>query len=325
MILIQRLPDFRSRTPELAEFLAHYRRDDIILHGTTRYASYDRRPGPLSLKFAWGGEIRHTDERRRFTVHDGRYLVLNDGTCYATRISSPRPVEALTVYFGRRTMAQVHAALGLADAPLLDDPAKCVRFGFDLHEHTRAMGGCIGVRAHRLRARLKARTATALWLDEQVHGFAEGMLRMRQLVRAEIDRVPAARASTREELYRRLHVARDYMEATLADEVALRDIARAASMAPHHFLRSFRAVFHETPVRFLNRRRLERAKDLLRATDLPVGEVCLAVGFLNPSAFSRAFRREFGMAPLEMRGRGGEETEMEIEDEEPDCPPAGLD
>lgn len=305
LVFMERLPDFRSRGPELAEFLRHYRKDDIILHSTARYGCWERRPGPLSLKFAWGGEVRHAEGRRRFVVHDGQYLVLNDGTWYSTRIAcATRPVEALTVYFGRETVGRVLAALTGADAVLLDDPCRCPPPGAGLfHERTHAMRDRIGARARRLRRRIAAKEATPLWMEEQVHGFAADLLALHQRVRAEVARVPAARASTREEVYRRLHVARDYLEASLAEEVTLPELARSACMAPHHFLRSFRAVFHETPVRYLGRRRLERARDLLRTSRLPVGEVSLAVGFQNASAFSRAFRREFGTAPQAARSR----------------------
>src|SRR5205823_14407191 len=70
-----------------------------------------------------------------------------------------------------------------------------------------------------------------------------------------------------------------------------------------HFLRLFKAAFHETPLRYLRRRRLERARRLLTQTDLPVTDICLRVGFESLGSFSTLFRRFAGASPREFRRR----------------------
>src|SRR3569832_2155691 len=86
-----------------------------------------------------------------------------------------------------------------------------------------------------------------------------------------------------------------------ADDVAgvceLHALARAATMAPHHFLRRFRAAFGVTPHRALIARRIAVAERLLRTTDAPIGEIAVAVGFASLAAFSARFRRETGRSP----------------------------
>ncbi|WP_214405788.1 helix-turn-helix transcriptional regulator [Pseudonocardia lacus] len=74
-------------------------------------------------------------------------------------------------------------------------------------------------------------------------------------------------------------------------------LARSAHVSPAYFSRSFRAAFGESPHQYLLRRRLERAKALLRAGELPVTEVCLAVGFTSLGSFSAQFRRFVGQSP----------------------------
>ena len=73
---------------------------------------------------------------------------------------------------------------------------------------------------------------------------------------------------------------------------------------PAHFSRQFRATFGETPHRYLQRRRVERAMFLLRATDRSVTDICLDVGFSSLGTFSRSFHDIVGEAPTAYRERG---------------------
>ena len=65
-------------------------------------------------------------------------------------------------------------------------------------------------------------------------------------------------------------------------------------MSKYHFLRLFRATYGMTPMEYVSRRRIERAQDLLRATNLTVTEVCFAVGFSSLGSFSSRFRALVG-------------------------------
>ena len=91
------------------------------------------------------------------------------------------------------------------------------------------------------------------------------------------------------------------MDREFASPLDVPALARIALMSPTHFTRSFRATFGETPHRYLQRRRLERAMALLRATERPVTEICLDVGFTSLGSFSRTFTHVIGMPPTAYR------------------------
>ena len=78
-------------------------------------------------------------------------------------------------------------------------------------------------------------------------------------------------------------------------------LARVALVSEAHFIRSFRAVFGETPHRYLQRRRIERAMTMLRHTDRPVTDIAFAVGFHSPGTFSRTFQAIVGRSPSAYR------------------------
>lgn len=104
-----------------------------------------------------------------------------------------------------------------------------------------------------------------------------------------------------EDLNRRLLRARDAMDRTYAEPLDVRAVAAVAHCSEAHFSRSFRAVFGETPHRYLQRRRVERAMFLLRETDRSITDICLDVGFGSLGTFSRTFHEIVGETPSAYR------------------------
>jgi AraC-like DNA-binding protein len=106
-----------------------------------------------------------------------------------------------------------------------------------------------------------------------------------------------------EDRNRRLLRARDTIDRSYATPLDVAALARVAHVSPAHFARQFRAVFGETPHRYLQRRRIERAMELLRDTERPVTEVCLDVGFVSLGSFSSTFSVVVGESPSAYRAR----------------------
>ena len=102
---------------------------------------------------------------------------------------------------------------------------------------------------------------------------------------------------------RRLLRTRDLIDRCYADALDVEAMARSAHLSRAHFIRSFRETFGETPHRYLQRRRIERAMALLRETGRPVTEVCLEVGFVSLGTFSRTFAEIVGLSPTDYRRR----------------------
>jgi AraC-like DNA-binding protein len=109
-----------------------------------------------------------------------------------------------------------------------------------------------------------------------------------------------------EESNRRLLRARDAMDRDYAKPLDIATLARVAHVSQAHFIRTFRATFGETPHRYLQRRRVERAMFLLRETDRSVTEVCLDVGFTSLGTFSRTFTEVVGEPPTTYRWRAAD-------------------
>ena len=105
------------------------------------------------------------------------------------------------------------------------------------------------------------------------------------------------------DLLAHLRRARDHIDRHYSAPLDLDQLAAIARISKSHFATSFEAVYGETPIRYLTRRRIERAQDLLRAANLTVTEVCMAVGFASLGSFSARFKELVGETPTAYRDR----------------------
>lgn len=100
-----------------------------------------------------------------------------------------------------------------------------------------------------------------------------------------------------------LRRAKDLADRHYADPLNLDGLAAAAGVSKYHFLRAFAAVYGLTPAAYLAERRIERAQDLLRATNLTVTEVCMLVGYSSLGSFSSKFRQLVGVTPSDYQAK----------------------
>jgi|RhiMetdeSRZDD1v2_1073273.scaffolds.fasta_scaffold299404_2 AraC-like DNA-binding protein len=271
---------------------------NTILCATSRRHAWSG-VGALSIKTFRGGRAHYTTGHGYHAVDDEVYLVLNQGQPYSIAVDSDAPVESFCVFFADGLAAQVRHSLSASDARLLDapePPAAAIEFFDRTYAHDHVLSPALA----RMRE-LARRPYEQSWLDEQFHDLMTRLLHIHQRALCEVAHLPAARPATRAELYRRLHLARDYIDATYAGPLRLADLARTAGLSPNHLLRTFRQLFQLTPYQYITGRRLELARRLLAETELPISEICLAVGFESLGSFSWLFRRKVGVAPSEYR------------------------
>lgn len=269
-----------------------------VLHELAREHAWEG-VGDLSLKSFAGGAARYRSDGD-FLVDDSCFLALNAGQPYRVEIEQLEPIESLCVFFAPGFVEGVAWAQAKPAAALLDDPARQGQ-GFALVPRTHAADCGPGPALSALRAAIDRRHAAPGWLEEQLHSLAAELVLLNGVVRSEIAALPARRAATRAELYRRLHLARDFIHAHAERPITIGEIAAAAALSPNHLLRSFRALFGQTPHQYLIELRLRRACALLRSGDLPVSAICLEVGFESLGSFSSLFRRATGRSPQRYR------------------------
>lgn len=87
----------------------------------------------------------------------------------------------------------------------------------------------------------------------------------------------------------------------LSDGLSLRELATRVRMSQFHFARKFRLSTGQSPHAYLTQQRMERAKRLLRQSDLPLAQVARRVGYQTQAHFTGVFRRHVGLTPRVFR------------------------
>lgn len=98
-----------------------------------------------------------------------------------------------------------------------------------------------------------------------------------------------------------VHLARVLLDRSYNAPITIEDLSREVALSPYYLIRSFRRVYKQTPHQYLVARRIAKAKELLRNSELSITEICMAVGFESLGSFSTLFRKEAGMSPRAYR------------------------
>lgn len=257
--------------------------------------------GLLSIKSFSNGRALYDTGKGLYAVDESSYLILNDGQPYSITIESESLTESFCIFFRAGFAEQVYYSLGSEQDKLLDnpEPPDTVRIGF--FDKTYPHDAIVSPALLSLKSSAAERKEEAGWLEEKLHELMQMLLRVREGSHNEAATLNAVRASTREELYRRLARASDYISACFDQPLTLKEIADVACLSPNHLLRSFRQVFRQTPHQFLTTKRLEHARKMLGDSNLSVTDICFSVGFESLGSFSRLFRRHTGFSPNEYR------------------------
>ena len=95
----------------------------------------------------------------------------------------------------------------------------------------------------------------------------------------------------------------EFIEENLGSDLSLSSLAELAGLSRFHFSRAFKASTGETPYQHVLRRRMERARLLLAAREMPIDEIASRLGFQNSAYFQRTFKSWVGMSVKEFRDR----------------------
>lgn len=98
-----------------------------------------------------------------------------------------------------------------------------------------------------------------------------------------------------------VRLARRFLDRHYDTPITIEQLSREAALSPYYFIRLFRRTYKQTPHQYLVQQRIARAKELLRSTDLPITEICIAVGFESLGSFSTLFRKVAGISPTAYR------------------------
>jgi AraC family transcriptional regulator len=261
---------------------------------------YTLGPERLAVLCAWGGRQEVLIDGRRVLVDDDTWLAVGSGSP-SVRVRGSESMQALTLLFRSGLPQEVLGALLTPEDRMLDtadaDEVNSVPFLPHLQPHDRSVTPVLLF----IRRHCEMGLRDSMWYEEQMSFLLERMLLRHRHVMQRALSVPVRRSATRREILRRISLATDFIHSNYDKPLMLGDMARAAFLSRHHFLRLFKHVHEITPHEYLQRKRTSVAARLLRDSGASVEEVVKQVGFDSRSTLFRAMRRFHGVTPRECR------------------------
>jgi AraC-like DNA-binding protein len=233
-------------------------------------------------------------------VNDGKLFFVNRGSKLAVKSTGNESTPVL-LFFHAQLPDLVQHSLNYGAEVMLDKPFDSLPYDFSYLERMHNNPDI-----HRLILSLielggSCSSFAALKADILIRNLFEDLLRQNQDACESSQNIRAVRASTRLEIFKRVALAREWMEQYYNTDCQLEEIATVAAMNSQHFLRMFRQIYCITPHQYLIDLKLKKAKALLEATSMPVNDICLAIGFESVFSFSILFKNRFGIAPSYFR------------------------
>ncbi|GAA4368360.1 hypothetical protein GCM10023185_41060 [Hymenobacter saemangeumensis] len=259
--------------------------------------------GPLTLFSNRRGGSAVAVHGRRVQLEADGYFLSNQGEAYTLDVAAPG-TETLNVHFGQQLAETAWRDLSTADQRLLDDPfgpAEQVCFFGRVYEKDPVTAALLDEPLHQGEAFNHHATLREEWLLR----LLARLLHTQRAAFRRLEALPAVKAATRQEVYRRLSYSLDYLHSYYAANPSLDELAQVACLSKFHYLRLFRAVYGQTPYHYLRRLRLQKAAGLLgQRPPLPVAAIAELVGFESSSAFCRAFHAATGAWPQAFQQQG---------------------
>ncbi|HKQ84149.1 MAG TPA: AraC family transcriptional regulator [Steroidobacteraceae bacterium] len=253
--------------------------------------------GRAFLVAVWSGRLEVQLGTRTVSVDEDCWL--STGDSMGVKLRATADTHLTLVFFERGWAETVLRGLVTPEDYLVDRGEDSLTLPFVPHlfAHDRSVTTVLQF----IRRHCESGVKEASWYEEQLGFLLERMLLSHRQLIARLRAIPARRVATRREILRRILLATDFIHASYSQPLSLRDIAGAACLSRHHFLRLFKCIHNVTPHEYLQRKRAIAAVRLLRQNSCGVEEVVRMVGFDSRSTLFRALRRFHGVTPRECR------------------------
>lgn len=299
--IIESFPDPGAAKYDSALWYRQHANKMVIINCRSSYIEFPEHWSPLSVKCAFGGKEYYHFKDASLAAGDDSFLIINEGSLYKSSINTKTVTESFTINFTSQNINDVYVGLSSSAGRQLENPFTQQSNTISFVEKMYHWSGPLTTSLMGIRQLVKEKEQSDGPYIEHSHAALESMLMLHANTKIEIENVLAVKASTKEELYKRLTLARDYMESCFSENISLDRLSAVCFLNTHYLLRQFKLMYNTTPHRYLTRKRLNEAASLLKKPGIPITDIASAVGFADAGSFSKLFRKNYGSSPEQFR------------------------
>lgn len=273
---------------------------NVIINTKTKQEHRSDIKGTLSIFSNLSGEARITADNTSKTLGEETYFISNEEQLYGIDIDNS--VETFNIHFSTSMLQGLVPSIISKHEQLLDrcgTASTSFNFANQLYWKDEYFRRTIQV----LKEKSDHNELDDLATEEILASLLEHLFLQQAKVSRNVEALAVSKYTTRTEIVKRLGIAIDYMHAQYSYSLSLEELAQVSCMSKFHFLRTFKQVYGATPYQYIMRIRLDRAKQLLQETTMPISDIAAIVGYEDLSVFSRSFKRRYSYQPVACRNR----------------------
>lgn len=253
------------------------------------------------IKFVLAGREDYIVDAHHRQVGAGQFIIVNAGQQFAATIPGNQVAIGLCIDIDTNIISEVHDVLNKRQDKLLENANTSIKPVHNFFEEPRSVNTSGFAKDLTTLTRRLNDNQTVLPAEDFFYELAFKLLKDDQQVEPNRDRINTKKLSTKEELYRRLGIAKEILDDSVFADINLDDLAAATSLSKFHLLRLFKTVYRISPYQYQVKRRMEYAAMLLKTGKRSVQEISFMLNYADQQAFSKLFKKHFGKSPIEFR------------------------
>lgn len=275
----------------------------MIFHSLVTDFAKDETDSGLSVKLVLDGQETYTIDNIHHRIRPGNFLLVNEHQQFKCRVQSTRRVEGLCIYLDPAIVRDAYAGRLLGHRKMLDCDGKTDLPEINFVEKIYALGeNRLGGFLQKMSPALRdPEVRQQIDFEQFFLDLTENLVSSQHEIRQSLDNLEVERRATRHEIFRRVSIARNYIDENFLEDISLDLLADMSFLSKYHFLRCFKQVYGSSPYQYLLIRRLERGKELLQCPRHSLTEIAYLTGFTDRRAFNKAFKKAVGISPGSFR------------------------
>ena len=291
-----------KKSDEVRAHVSPFLNSNVVVSAAVSNSHYSKHVGTLSIKKVFKGEEYYITNNCKYKVNKNNFLILNLMQEYESYIESNESVESFSLFFYPKFAEQILNNIVTSSDKLLEYPcgnnyySQPIIFWEKLYDNESKVFPAL----ERIQKALND-NPDMNYISEQIYLVIENLIFTQRNLSSQIHNIPSAKRSTKIELFKRLSIAKDYMDSCCMEKISLSDVAKISCMNEHYMLREFKKIFKTTPYKYLTELRLNESKKLLSSEEKSISEISSKCGYEYLSSFSQAFYQRYGLSPAAFR------------------------
>ena len=253
----------------------------------------------FSIKYVVDGSESYTLNGQKFEVNTGQYLLSNMTNEGQVEIESTKNVNGICMSISPEILTEVVASFQRPDTAISD-----LSLGefFTTNRFLEAQYDAKNTNLGKILRDLALNVQNDFTSKDDFgqaffYQLSEQIITDQIPIFKQLQSIPSIKSSTKKDLFKRVHVGKEYIENYFFLPLTIKKIAKESCMSEYHFFRLFESVFGISPNQFIIQKRLEHGQNILKQDRYSVSTAAEQSGFSDIFAFSKAFKKHFGYSP----------------------------